>query len=140
MDERQLRSSDEVIKFSRCKRGLQKPFNHKDYIHDAQLSVMITGRDDRFWTSYCFVDLHFEDEKHNEQVHQLSDPNMPMDPNSCGLDPLDRPKWNPRHYFLRTLSCRMGQVRQEWSNTIFQLRQEIDPCVRQLSYLCKIRC
>jgi hypothetical protein len=138
-DRRCLRASDEVIKFKRLKQEgtLNDEENFKDYIHHAQVSIMIAGLDNRFWTSYCFVDLYFEDEEHNEQVHCLSEQSafkVPMDPNSCGQDSMDRPRWDPRHYFLRSLSCRTAQIKDEWKNTIFQLKREIDPCVSTTRY------
>jgi hypothetical protein len=104
----------------------------RDYIHEAQVSFMITGIDDWFWTAYSFVDIYFKGDGNTESVDHYSQTNPqtpPMDPHSCGNYEADKPIWNPRHYFLRCLSCRMEQVKQEWNNVIYQLFQHIDPCV-----------
>lgn len=101
----------------------------KDYLHQAQISVMITGIDDWFWTGYCFADTHFKADGHNESVEHYANQRTQMDPFSCGKGDINLPIWLPRHYFLRTLSSRMEQVKQEWNNTVFQLFQQIDPCI-----------
>ena len=119
-----LRRSEEVIHLSL---DPLHPTLERDYIHEAQVSIMVIGIDDWFWTAYCFADIYFKGEEHTEQVHVMHRNNA--DPHSCGKYFLDRPIWNPRHYFLRSLSCRMEQVKQEWYNTIFQLFEDIEPCV-----------
>lgn len=125
-----LRRSEEVIHLGT--RNQTENGDVKDYIHEAQISVMVTGIDDWFWTAYCFVDIYFKDDEHSERVEQYVTPPMKMDPLCGGKFTLDRPIWNPRHYFLRTLSCRMEQVKQEWNNVVFQLFQDIEPCVSNL--------
>ncbi|KAG4415773.1 hypothetical protein IFR04_011073 [Cadophora malorum] len=119
-----LRRSEEVIHLSL---DPLHPRLERDYIHEAQVSIMVIGIDDWFWTAYCFADVYFKGEEHTEQVHVMHRNNA--DPHSCGKYFLDRPIWNPRHYFLRSLSCRMEQVKQEWYNTIFQLFEDIEPCI-----------
>jgi len=121
------RRSEPVIHLSS---GTESADEDDDFIHEAQVSVMVTGLDNWFWTACCFSDIYFKDEDHNEQVSTLSTPAHPMDPHSCGKFSLNLPIWDPRHYFLRTLSCRMEQVKQEWNNTVFQLFEDIEPCVR----------
>lgn len=125
-DGQPLRRSEEVIHLGLDDMSMG---DERDYIHEAQVSVMVTGVDDWFWTAYCFVDIYFKEDEHSEKVTTLSSPVNPMDPNSCGKYALDRPTWNPRHYFLSILSCRMEQAKQEWSNTVFQLFSDIEPCV-----------
>ena len=131
MDGKSIRRSEEVISLQ-MKDGQQtdEDDGRIDYIHEAQVSIMITGIDDWFWTAYCFVDVYFKEDGHRESVHHYSGTTPPRDPHSCGKDSADRPIWRPRHYFLRTLSCRMEQVKQEWNNSIFQLFRQIEPCVR----------
>ncbi|PVH84094.1 hypothetical protein DL98DRAFT_652134 [Cadophora sp. DSE1049] len=119
-----LRRSEEVIHLSL---DHQHTTAERDYIHEAQVSIMVIGVDDWFWTAYCFADVYFKSEEHTEQVGVMHRNNA--DPHSCGKYFLDRPVWNPRHYFLRSLSCRMEQVKQEWNNTIFQLFEDIEPCI-----------
>ena len=137
VDRQPIRRSEEVIRLEikghdHTASYAEDDDGTRDYIHEAQISVMITGIDDWFWTAYSFVDIYFKDESNTESVDYYSrtDPlRPPMDPHSCGNYEADQPIWNPRHFFLRALSCRMEQVKQEWNNVIFQLFQQIDPCV-----------
>jgi hypothetical protein len=108
---------------------IQDDDHSRDYIHQAQISVMITGADNWFWTGYCFVDTYFKAADHSESVEHYSRQRPEMDPFSCGKDDANLPFWLPRQYFLRTLSSRMEQVKQEWKNTVSQLFQLIDPVV-----------
>lgn len=107
-----------------------------DCIYEAQISVLVTGIDDRFWTAYCFVDVYFKDDGHTERVKYYNA--SKDDPHSCGKFPLDPPIWNPREYFLRALVGRMEQVKQEWNNAVFQFLHKIEPvvCNRSKSYYC----
>lgn len=139
IDGRPIRITEEVIQLqmngqssSRLQNDEQENENEppeQEYIHQAQISVMVTGTDDWFWTVYCFVDTYFKEEGHHESVEFYSNQNPPMDPISCGRDDAGLPIWVPRHYFLRTLSLRMEQVKQEWNNAVFQLFQQTQPCV-----------
>lgn len=101
----------------------------RDFIHQAQISVMVTGIDDWFWTAYCFVDTYFKSVGHSESAQHFSDLGWANDPFSCGKYAINRPIWTPRHYFLQVLSCRMEQVKQEWNNSVSRLFNLIDPYV-----------
>ena len=101
----------------------------KDYLYEAQISVMVTGLDDWVWTAYCFVDVYFKAQNHPEQVECLSNYGTKLDPHSCGQYPADRPIWSPREYFLRTLSSRIEQVKQEWDNAVSILTQNMQTYV-----------
>jgi hypothetical protein len=142
VEEKRLRRSEEVIPLEMKGHDHAAPRSaeddrSKDHIHEAQISFMVTGIDNWFWTAYTFVDTYFKDDDNTESAAsycRTSPENPPMDPHSCGQYEADKPIWNPRHYFLRSLSCRMEQVKQEWNNVIFQLFQQIDPCVRSIPY------
>lgn len=125
-DGRPLRISDEVIHLAPLL-GNETQSLEKDYINEAQISIMFTGVDDFYWTSYCFVDQYFQDEDHSEQVQCLAE--TLSDPHSGGRHLSDPPLWNPRHFFLRTLSFRLSQVKEEWTNTVNNLMAEIRPWV-----------
>jgi len=101
--------------------------NWHDYIHEAQISVMVTGIDDWVWTAYCFSDVYFKGESHTETVEHYDEGER--DPHSCGTYHAHPPIWNPREYYLRTLSCRMEQVKQEWNNSVARLIQQTEPYV-----------
>jgi hypothetical protein len=100
------------------------------YIHEAQVSIMVTGIDDWVWTAYCFVDVYFKNARHSQRVQQLSNPPVRRDPHSCGKHSAEEPKWLPREYFLRSLQARMHQVTDEWENSVSELKKQIEPYVR----------
>jgi hypothetical protein len=108
----------------------------KAYIHEAQISVMITGLDDWYWTAYCFVDVYFKGMGHRESVEAYS--SSGMDPLSGGRTSRDRPTWLPREYFLQLLTYRLEQVKQEWNNTVYQLFGHIQPCVCVFHLITKL--
>jgi hypothetical protein len=131
-----FRRSEEVIplQISNQVSGAQ-PRRLNDYIHEAQLSVMVTGVDDWVWSAYCFADVYFKGRGHSERVEHYFNPDTKLDPSSCGRFPANPPVWIPREYFLRALSARTEQVKQEWNNSVFRLIQQIEPHVR-LSVPC----
>ncbi|KAK0113336.1 hypothetical protein ONS96_014201 [Cadophora gregata f. sp. sojae] len=61
-----LRRSEEVIQLSL---DSQNTTAERDCIHEAQVSIMVIGLDDWFWTAYCFSDVYFKSEEHTEQNH-----------------------------------------------------------------------
>ena len=104
-----------------------------NFIYEAQLSVMVTGIDEWVWSAYCFADVFFKEDDHSERVEYYFNPDTKLDPTSCGRFPANPPVWIPREYFLRALSCRTEQVKQEWNNSVSRLIQQIEPYVRQCS-------
>lgn len=97
-------------------------------IYEAQISVMVTGLDEWFWTGYCFVDAYYHKDGVGESAEIFADEfgGLPkkMEPISGGKWELDIPVWDPREYFLRILLCRTEQVSQEWKNAVYRLLQE----------------
>jgi hypothetical protein len=125
-----LRRSEEVMYLPIQGHGSLPSENLPEYIYESQISVMVSGIDDWVWTAYCFVDVYFKGNKHTETVeHYSSDAINRMDPHSCGKHAADRPVWDPRKYFLRSLSARMEQAREEWDNSVSLLMYQIDPYV-----------
>ncbi|MCJ1403964.1 hypothetical protein MMC11_007187 [Xylographa trunciseda] len=104
---------------SRDTRGLRNcgkfPANMSDplrpeYLYEAQISVMVTGIDEWFWTAYCCVDTYFGSEEGIEFYHDST-----LDAATGGERLVSQPVWNPREYFLYILSCRFRQATKEWS-------------------------
>lgn len=124
-----LRRSEESIPLQAVQNTDCSDRDHDhDYVYEAQISVMLTGIDDWVWTAYCFADVYFKGEEHTETVEHYSNQQIKLDPHSCGR-PANPPVWNPREYYLRAFSCRVEQVKQEWSNSVSQLIQQTEPYV-----------
>lgn len=95
--------------------------------HEAQISFLLVGPDEWFWTAYCLVDTYFGSEREpvrylgskTEPAQPPLDPfDPPLDPPSGGTIVVDEPIWNPREYFLHVLSARLEQVSQEWADLV----------------------
>jgi hypothetical protein len=98
-----------------------------DYMFEAQLSIVITGLDNWFWTAYCLADVYFKGLNHVDDVNYYYQEKL--DPISGGRESLTTPQWDPREYFLIVLSYRIVQVREEWKNVISELLRQIKPHV-----------
>jgi hypothetical protein len=83
--------------------------------HEAQSSFLVTGVDDFFWTSYCFVDTYYGSERMKSTYLSALD-GVGIDPASCRT--LVFPYWNPREYLLAVFATRMRQATMEWRNLI----------------------
>jgi hypothetical protein len=130
-DPRKVRRSEEVMYLPIRGHSSLSSDDIPEYIYESQISVMVSGIDNWVWTAYCFVDVYFKGDTHTEKVeHYSSDAINRMDPHSCGKHAADRPVWDPRKYFLRALSARVEQVREEWENSVSLLMFQIDPYVR----------
>jgi hypothetical protein len=133
-----LRRSEESIPLRASNLALESAGQWHDYLYEAQISVMVTGIDDWVWAAYCFADVYFNGEGHRETVEHYS--NLRLDPHSCGSYPSEPPVWSPREYYLRALSCRMKQVRQEWDNSVKLLIQQTEPYVCFIPLPCSMFC
>ena len=132
-----FRRSEEVMPLQLGDNVSTRPPRLNDYIYEAQVSVMVAGLDDWVWSAYCFADVYFKGEGHSERAEHYfnpdpSHPDTKLDPSSCGRFPANPPVWIPREYFLRALSCRTEQVKQEWNNSVSRLIQQIEPYVRSM--------
>jgi hypothetical protein len=92
----------------------------KEYLCEAQVSVLVTGIDEWFWTAYCCVDKYFGSE---ETLQHYYDGNL--DAPSGGERWLDFPIWNPREYFLFILSRRFRQATKEWAIVVRALEESL---------------
>ena len=79
-------------------------------IYEAQISFLVSGFDEWYWTAYCFIDTFFN----NDDVTQFYY-DQKVDAAIGGERDIKFPVWNPRQCFLFTLSRRFRQVRKEWS-------------------------
>lgn len=95
--------------------------------HDAQISFLLVGVNERCWTAYCCVDTWFKSEQ-SAEAYVSRDQDGP----TGGAGDASQPCWNPREYFLLVLSQRISQISREWRNvfTVFMTRLD--------SYVCQI--
>lgn len=101
--------------------------NASDYIYEAQVSVLVIGVDEWFWTAYCCTDTHFGSEETVQYYHEHS-----LDAPTGGEKSTIYPIWNPREYFLLILSCRVKQIRKEWSNIMDALEDRLQYHVKHI--------
>ena len=96
-----------------------------EHLYEAQISVVVTGIDEWFWTAYCCTDTYFGSEESVHYYHEHG-----LDAPTGGEKSTDYPIWNPREYFLLVLSCRVKQTTKEWSNAIVALEKRLQYFVR----------
>lgn len=103
-------------------RGLRRSFkmlrtrngNEADmFFYEAQISVLLVGVDEWFWTVYCCVETFFESERDPAWYEAYN-----FDAPTGGGRQASHPVWSPRGYFLLVLSRRMNQVTKEWTNIV----------------------
>ncbi|KAL9113441.1 MAG: hypothetical protein Q9227_002482 [Pyrenula ochraceoflavens] len=83
------------------------------FLYEAQISLLLVGVDEYFWTVYCSVDTFFGSEQDPSwYAHEGQDA-----PSGAGL-PASLPIWTPRGYFLFVLSRRVNQITNEWRNIL----------------------
>ena len=95
--------------------------------HEAQISFLIVGVNERRWTAYCCVDTWFKSEQ-SAEAYLSRDQDGP----TGGARDASQSRWNPREYFLLVLSQRISQISREWRNVFTVLMTRLD------SYVCQI--
>ncbi|KAF7158588.1 hypothetical protein CNMCM5623_003648 [Aspergillus felis] len=112
----------------RDSRGLRKhryfrpPGEEKqDCIYEAQLSLIVFGVDDFFWTAYFCEDTYFGGQ--DLVANCLQDE---VDGPSLGRRMHKFPIWDPRYYFLSILATRTGQITLEWTVLVQSLENVLD--------------
>ena len=115
------------VKYLHKSHGEKMQTSIQEQIFEAQLSVLVTGIDNRFWTAYSFADVYFKTPDCSETAEYYHQANE--DPHSGGKDGPNQVIWDAREFFLRILACRVEQVREEWNNVVSQLLQHIEPYV-----------
>ena len=91
-----------------------------EYLYEAQVSLLLTGVDEWFWTAYCCAETYFGSE---ESIQYYSD--NQLDALTGGEKSMLDPVWNPREYFLSILTRRLKQVTKEWSNIVETLQDRL---------------
>ena len=93
----------------------------KEYLYEAQISVLIRGIDEWFWTAYCCTDTYFGSEENLQSYYESG--------NDAAIGGVERPGWfpvwNPREYFLFVLSRRFRQITKEWSVVVRALEDRL---------------
>lgn len=112
-----------------------------DYLHEAQTSICVTGRDTSHWTAIGLTDSYFEDDSdpNNEYLlpFYVTDPYPDPDMTSCELDALSIANLtadnvsvtDPREYFLLVVKFHVVRITQHWMNVLFKLKDMIDEYV-----------
>ncbi|KIX04584.1 uncharacterized protein Z518_05454 [Rhinocladiella mackenziei CBS 650.93] len=90
------------------------------FYYEAQISCLIIGVDDFYWTAYCCVDTFFGSETTPER-YLTQNIDAPR-----GGKLASSPDWDPRGYFLHVLSRRFMQVTAEWGNLVNELNARLD--------------
>jgi hypothetical protein len=116
------------VKYLHTSQGRTAKPNIQEQIFEAQLSVLVTGIDNRFWTAYSIADVYFKTSDCSETAEYYHGANE--DPHSGGKDGAKQVIWDAREFFLRILACRMEQVREECNNVVSQLLKNIEPFIR----------
>jgi hypothetical protein len=85
-------------------------------IHEAQISCVVTGSDDRRWVGYSFVDTEIDG-----FLTDLSKDDLSFDPIAALELEASIPIWRPRDYWLKVFEIRIEQVRKEWEYLIHKV-------------------
>jgi hypothetical protein len=101
------------------------------FLYEAQISCVVSGRDQDRWLAYCFVDSYFDaSEEERESVlsyHEdsLGEHGTLMDPLTKGSSSESEPIERPSEYFLVVLLTRLRQVQREWQQVVAKVEQSI---------------
>jgi hypothetical protein len=101
-----------------------EPTNDQPHYYDGQISFLINGADEWYWTAYFCVDT-FSDEPETARMYKDWDRDGP----SAGASRDEWPIWNPREYFLMVLSQRCKQITREWETVVYELIAVLDEYV-----------
>ena len=104
-----------------------------EFLYEAQISVLITGFDEWFWTAYCFVDTFFSKEEPAKFCYDRE-----VDAPSGGERWIGYPVWNPREYFLFILARRFRQATKEWSIVVRTLDARLQSSVYHVLFVLDI--
>ncbi|KAL2272002.1 hypothetical protein VTJ83DRAFT_1373 [Remersonia thermophila] len=119
------------------------------YLHEAQISCMVAGLDNRHWTAYGFFDTyqdrdvtdegHFRFGRRDVLSYQSTQGGVMRDPLTCGqlmLEPSGSSLpdaatvWDARSYFLHAMHGCVREVASEWKNTGRQVLKAVGQAQR----------
>ena len=104
----------------------------KEYLYESQISLLITGIDEWFWSAYLCLDTFFEGKENLSSYYSYDNDALI----GGAVRPNRFPVWNPRQYFLFIFSRRFRQVTKEWAFIVRSLesRLHIHVCTSTLDY------
>ena len=108
----------------------------KSFLHEAHVSCVVAGTDERRYVGYCFVDTYFdrggqtresvrEYEADSEAVTVQAGRVLHVDPFTLGNTFADPPIEDPRAYFLTVFRYRISQVTCEWQKVVSMVKKSI---------------
>ena len=117
------------------RKGSLLPFGDRNiddqmYYYEASVSLLVSGPDEWVWTSYCFVDTYYNNERETMEDFENED-GKDTDARSGRHSFFKSPVWDPRQYYLAVLSRRLMQVTNEWSNLVSVLDVRLTSFVRE---------
>lgn len=127
-----LRGDNQALRSTTDASFLAKPNRQsRTYIHEAQMSCMIVGVDNRHWTAYSFFDTYHDgdESRHDVLSYQSTQGGVMMDPLTCGRFMSENPVWDAREYFLRVMESCVHEVKEEWQNAGRQVLKALKPHV-----------
>lgn len=103
-----------------------------EWLHEAQISCLVTGSDESRWVAHLWVDAYYFDPNDEDEedvleyvTDALEDSGMHPDPLLYGTADANKPTWDPRIYFLSAFAPRLAQVRREWERVVMKFRNRI---------------
>jgi hypothetical protein len=96
-------------------------------LHEAQISVTVTGIDHWVWTAYGICDTYFGSGESIAAYDQWESRTGRPDPLTAGQLAANNHIWTPREYFFKVLEIRIIEVRREWNMII----DKVDSNVKQ---------
>ncbi|KAL4867253.1 hypothetical protein BDV12DRAFT_210023 [Aspergillus spectabilis] len=117
-----LRQEDDQVKdCRRLRKHRLIRLSGQDAIYEAQLSLIVYGVDEFFWTACFCEDAYFR--ASNPVAEYLQDE---VDGPSSGLRMNRFPVWDPRFYFLSVLVIRLSQITMEWTVLLEIISGDLD--------------
>lgn len=103
------------------------PTDQHYWLHEAQISIVVTGVNNWVWTAYGFVDTYFGSKGTVEDYDKLKGRHWEReDPLSAGRLNGGEPIWTPREYFLRVVQSRIREVLKEWKRIVRTVTEEVE--------------
>jgi hypothetical protein len=100
------------------------------FIYEAQSSCVVSGTDIRRWVAYCFVESYFDiGDEARETVTAYDEGSkhggISVDPCTFGRFRLDANIKDPREWFLVVFQCRLRQIKCEWRQVVWRVKQSV---------------
>ncbi|KAK1751401.1 hypothetical protein QBC47DRAFT_464121 [Echria macrotheca] len=124
----------------RASRSLLSPNNKKESLHEAQISIMLTGVDDTHWTAHAFLDTYHDggDSPRDVKFYQVrGDGNgggKKVDPlmgSGLGAEGEEEEVVDAREYFLRVVGNVVADVAGEWAGGVNTVVKRVRGLMRQ---------